>query len=193
MGALQPSYDDILNLIHETNHAIKATHENLIISQKEVEIRTKEIDRKIKAMTDSFGKLGNRLGEFVEDAVRPAAVRLFQERGIEAHEVHQNVSAIRGNEGLEIDLLVVNEQTIIAIVCKSQLRPEDIKNHIERLEKIKRLLPHYGHCRILGAVAAMVISNEVALYAERQGLFVIGQTGEHLALRNTPDFSPASW
>jgi hypothetical protein len=45
----------------------------------------------------------------------------------------------------------------------------------------------------MGAVAAMVIPDNVAVYAFRHGLFVIGQSGEHLEIRNDPDFTPAAW
>ena len=44
----------------------------------------KETGRQIKQVRQQLGKLDNRLGEFVEWQVCPAAVRLFQERGIEA-------------------------------------------------------------------------------------------------------------
>jgi hypothetical protein len=78
-----------------------------------------ETDRKIKEVTLSIGKLGNRLGDFIEDAVRPAAVRLFRERGIEVHEVQQNVSVQRGEEGIELDLMLVNDGEAVAVECKS--------------------------------------------------------------------------
>ena len=48
----------------------------------------KETDREIKAVNASIGRLTNRLGEFVEEAVRPATVKLFRDRGIDVHEVH---------------------------------------------------------------------------------------------------------
>ena len=150
-------------------------------------------DRKIKEVTQAIGRLGNRLGDFIEDAVRPSAVRLFRERGIDVHEVHQNVKSNRGNEGLEIDLLVVNDTDVVAIECKSNLVNDDITEHVERLEKLKRLLPKYADSRVLGAVAAMVIPDNVAQYAYRQGLFVIGQSGEHLFIRNDEQFIPKVW
>jgi hypothetical protein len=109
------------------------------------------------------------------------------------HEVHQNISARRGDEGLEIDLLVVNGSDVVAIECKSQLRPEDVRDHLERLQKLKRLLPAYAGKRVMGAVAAMVIPDDAALHAYRHGLFVIGQSGEAMEIRNPADFNPALW
>ena len=162
-------------------------------SQKDTERRAKENEQKIKEMTASIGRLGNRLGDFIEDAIRPAAVRLFQERGIEVHEVYQNVSSQRGDEGIEIYLMVVNDLELVAVECKSNLKQQDVDEHLARLAKIKRLLPKHANSRVMGAVAAMVIPDNVARYAYSKGLFVIGQSGEHLEIRNEDGFQPAIW
>jgi hypothetical protein len=149
--------------------------------------------KEIQDVNRSIGRLTNRLGEFVEEAVRPAAVKLFRERGIDVHEVHQNISVKRDGEGLEVDLLVVNNDDAVVIECKSNLSIDDVNDHLKRLEKMKRLMPHYRGYRILGAVAGMVIPENVAMYAIRKGLYVIGQTGEHLALRNDESFTAMIW
>ena len=149
--------------------------------------------REIKAVNTSIGRLSNRLGEFVEEAVRPSAVRLFRERGIDVHEVHQNVTSDREGSAFEIDLLVINNQDVVAIECKSNLSIDDVNEHLERLEKIKRFLPDHVNKRISGAVAGMVIPANVATYAIKKGLYVIGQNGEHLELRNEKSFTAKNW
>jgi len=165
----------------------------LAASHEEFKAEQKVLQREIKEVNKSIGRLTNRLGEFVEEAVRPSAVRLFRERGIDIHEVQQNVSANRHGEGLEIDLLVVNNEDVVVIECKSNLSIDDVNEQLERLEKVKRLLPRYKDCRILGAVAGMVIPDNVASYAIRKGLYVIGQNGEHLEFRNEESFSAKIW
>ncbi|MEA5451568.1 hypothetical protein VB780_23530 [Leptolyngbya sp. CCNP1308] len=65
--------------------------------------------------------MGNRLGEFVEWQVRPAVVRLFQDRGIAVHEFYDGVSVQRGEEGIEVDLLVVNTTEAVVVEVKSKL------------------------------------------------------------------------
>jgi len=152
-----------------------------------------ETAREIKAVNTSVGRLSNRLGEFVEEAVRPAAVRLFRECGIDVHEVQQNIVVKREGESLEIDLCVVNDKDAVAIECKSNLSIDDVNEHLQRLEKMKRLMPRYQGNQILGAVAGMVIPEHVAAYAIKQGLYVIGQTGEQLGLRNDANFVAKAW
>lgn len=155
--------------------------------------RFQDTDRKIKEMTASIGRLGNKLGDFVEEMVRPAAVRLFRERGVDVHEVHRNVESQRGDDAIEIDLLVVNDTDVVAIECKSTLSLDDVNEHLERLAKLKKLLPSYSDKRVMGAVTAMVLPDNVAGYAYRRGLFVISQTGEHLTIRNDEKFTPFVW
>ena len=200
MSTAQPTLDDVWRLFQETDRKFQEVAE----SQKETDRKFQETDRllkeqsqntdkKIKAMTETINKLGHRLGDYIEDAVRPAAVRLFRDRGIEVHEVHQHISAQRGDEGIEVDLLVVNDTDVIAIECKSLLSVDDVNEHRQRLDKFKRLLPTYAHKRVLGAVTAMVIPDNVAHYAYRQGFFVIGQSGEQLVIRNDDRFRPKEW
>jgi len=157
---------------------------------EETECLIKEVN---KETNKKIGDLGNRLGQFVQEMVRPGAVRLFRKRGINVHEVYHNVEAERNGNEIEIDLLVVNDNEAIAVECKSNLSNDDVNEHLERLAKVKTLLPKYHNSRIMGAVAAMVIPNDVARYAYHKGLFVLAQSGENMIIRNDDKFSPKIW
>jgi hypothetical protein len=177
----------------ETDRRFQETDRRFQETDRFLKEKFQETADKIKEVSESIGDLGNRLGDFVEWTVRPAAVRLFRGRSIEVHEVHQNITAQRGGEGIQVDLLVVNDSEVVAIECKSQLSVDDVNEHTERLGKLKRLLPKYADTRVLGAVAAMVLPDAVAKYAYRQGFFVIAQTGDHLVIRNDDQFRPKAW
>jgi len=47
--------------------------------------------------------------------------------------------------------------------------------------------------KIFGAVAAMVVPDQIASYAYRKGLFVIAQSGEDLMILNDATFRPKAW
>jgi hypothetical protein len=160
---------------------------------KELAEAQKETERIVKQVSKEVGKLSNRLGEFVEWQVRPAAVRLFRERGIEVHELYPNVSVKREDGGLEIDLLVVNDTEAILIEVKSKLTQRDVDDHLKRLEKFKRFMPRYRDVNALGAVGGMIVSNEVAEYAYDQGLFVLAQSGDGVVILNEAAFEPRRW
>ena len=200
MSLAQPTLDDVWKLFQESDKKFQETREEIREMFQETnkqfqatDKRFQATDKKIKEATKNIGRLGNKLGDFIEEMVRPAAVRLFRERGIDVHEVYQNVSATRDNEGIEIDLLVVNDNNVIAIECKSTLGIDDINDHLQRLEKLKRLLPAYANKRLMGAVTAMIIPENVANYAYRNGLYVIGQTGDQLVVRNDLKFKAKIW
>jgi len=172
---------------------IREILKELAQSQQELAQSQKETDKQIKQVNKQIGELGNRLGEFVEYQVRPAVVRLFQERGIDVHEFHPGISVKRDNEGLEIDLLVVNDTDAILAEVKSKLTQRDVDEHLQRLAKFKRLMPRFRDVKALGAVAAMVVPDEVASYAYRQGLFVLVQSGESVVILNEANFKPQVW
>jgi hypothetical protein len=188
----------------ETEHRFQETERLLKERSQETEHRfqeterflkqqTQATDKQIKQVSQQLGKLGNRLGEFVEWQIRPAAVRLFRERGIDVHELHPGLSTQRGDEGLEIDLLVVNDTEAVLVEVKSKPNQADVDKHLQRLEKFKRLMPRYTDVQAMGAVAGMVITNEVRDYAYGQGLFVLGLCGDDVVILNEPDFQPRKW
>jgi hypothetical protein len=189
----QQEFKDTQKEFKDRQKEFQDAQKELQDAQKETDQRFKETAREIEKTNTSIGRLGNRLGDFVQEAVRPSAVRLFRERGIDVHEVQQNITAKRDGEGLEIDLLVINDKDVVVIECKSSLSLDDVNDHLGRLEKVKRLMPRYKACRISGAVAGMVIPDNVAAYAIRKGLYVIGQNGDHLELRNDTAFVAKAW
>lgn len=189
MNTNQPTYDDILRLFQETDRKFQETDRKF----QETDRKFQETSREIKAVNESIGRLGNRLGDFVEEMVRPAAVRLFREQGIDVHEVHRTVEASRGGDDIEIDLLVVNTTDVVAVECKSLLSIDDVNQHLTNLNKLKKMLPTYADKKVMGAVAAMVLPDNVGRYAYRHGLYVIAQSGDHLLIRNDIKFKPKVW
>lgn len=206
-----PTFDDVWRTIQELVQISKETErqmkERAAETERQMKERAAEIDRQIaetgreiqetarqiKSVNKKLGELGNRLGEFVEHMVAPAVVRLFQQQGIEVHEVHPSVEAKRNGEAVEIDLLVVNDGVLVAVECKSKLTHEHVEGHLARMGKLKQLLPHYSQCRAFGAVAAMVMSESVRTYAHNQGLYVLYQNGDSVEVGNPSGFSPKVW
>lgn len=189
--------EEVWRILGELAEAQKETERRAQETEQRMEQRFRETEqllrRQNQQLNEQLGKLGNRLGEFVEWQVRPVVVRLFQERGIAVHEFYPGASAQRGDEGIEIDLLVVNSTEAILVEVKSKLTKTDVDEHLERLGKFKRLMPRYGDVRALGAVAGMVVPDEVARYAYRKGLFVMAQSGDSVVILNDDQFQPQSW
>ncbi|MEA5418202.1 hypothetical protein VB712_03130 [Spirulina sp. CCNP1310] len=85
---------------------------------------------------------------------------------------------------------MVNDTQAVLIKAQDQLTQRDVDQHLERLAKFKQFMPRYRDTQALGAVAAMVVTDEVADYAYRQGLFVLAQSGENVVILNDAQFQP---
>jgi len=201
--AAEMSWDDIKALVAELAVQSKETDRKFQETDRkfqETEAQMRETDRKMREvfarfdnLSRRFGDLGNRLGEFVEAMVEPALVGLFRARGLDVSEVHHRTTSRRGGERIEIDLLVVDGDTAVAVECKSRLTKEEVERHVERMNKFKRLLPKYADMQIHGAVAGMVVDEDAVEAAQAAGLWVLAQSGETVALKNDPDFTPRVW
>ncbi len=190
-------FDDVKQLFQDTDRKMQDTDRYL-------RQRAMETERQLKHNSDAtrvalqelsrkMGKLGNRLGEFVQEMVRPAVVRLFQARGLEVHIVSPNISVVRDEGAMEIDLLVTNDDVALAVECKSNLSVEDVDEHLQRMDKFKVLFHKFSDMQVMGAVAGMVVPDEVARYAYRKGLFVLAQSGDSIVIRNDEKFRPSVW
>ena len=187
------TFQDIWRMFQETDLRFKENAHSFKETERLMKERAAETDRIVKNLSKNIGDLGNRLGEFVEHSVAPAVVRLFQAEGIEVHEVYPGVESKRNGEGIEIDLLVVNDGTLVVVECKSKLTTVHVDEHLVRMEKFKRLLPLYKNHKALGAVAAMVMGDSVKEYAHSQGLYVLCQNGDSVEVSSPTGFQPKSW
>ena len=76
----------------------------------------------------------------------------FQARGLQVHRTMQNL-VCRDDAGqyrAQVDLLVVNGDTAIAVECKSNLAVADVDEHLDRLARFKDGWPEYAGYRLLG-------------------------------------------
>jgi len=201
-----PTFDDVWRMFQETDRQIKERAAETDRQFKETALQMKETDRQlkeraaeterlVKKMTQSIGNLGNRLCDFVEEMVKPGLVRVFQAQGLKVHRTMQNLTC-RDDHGqflAQVDLLVVDSDTAIAVECKSHLSTDDVNQHLERMAMFKDCWPEYAAYKLLGGVAAVVLPEDVGRYAYRKGLFVLAQSGEAIEIRNDAGFVAKIW
>jgi hypothetical protein len=184
-------YERLLQTIQQETDRRFQQNERLIQAlRQEAKPRSHEADWHLPELDR---RLRNPLGDFIQERVAPAAVRLFQERGIEVHFLSRNLQGERAGQVLQVDLMVSNGQIAVLIEVRSALSVDDVNEHLERLSRFKSVVPGYADARIMGAVAAMVIPDHVACYACQCGLFVLGQSGDTMRLLNDDHFQPKIW
>ena len=161
----------------ETALQIKETDRQI----KETDRQMKETDRQMQETDRRLGKLGNRMGEIVEHMVAPNLREKFRELGYDFPKanLNSNVSDRTNKIFIEIDVLLENGEKALLVEIKTNLSTEDVKEHIERLEKMRKYADLHGDKRtFLGAVAGVVMTDNVKEYALKQGYFVIEPSGE---------------
>lgn len=179
---------EVWRLFKETDRKFQETDRKF----QETDRKFQETDRLIRQTQKAIGELGNRLGQFVQEMVKPAVVRLFRTRGIDVCRVISNMEADYGEEGIQVDLVVINKTEAIVVECKSNVSVDDVNEHIDRVGKFKRYWPEYSGFKIFGAIAGMVVSEEVGRYAYRQGLYVLVQNGDIVEIKNDAKSEPCS-
>ncbi|PIE69001.1 MAG: DUF3782 domain-containing protein [Deltaproteobacteria bacterium] len=193
---MKEAFQEIWMLYKETDKKFKETDRKFQETDKkfkETDKKFQETDRQFKETDKKIGKLGNRLGQFVEEMVRPGAVALFRERGVDVHATAQNMAWSDGKNGIEVDLVLYNGREVVLVECKSELSVEDVNDHLKRVAMFKTYFPAYKDNKIMGAVAAMVIPKGVDRYAYQKGLFVLAQKGEFMKILNDDKFVAKVW
>ncbi len=159
----------------------------------ESEQQLQELKRIAANTSRAVAGLTTRWGQFVENLVEPAVVRLFQERGIEVHTTIFQMKSYRPGAQMEIDIFAVNGDVAVAIEVKSRLSRQDVADFLAQLAQFRQAFPHYEGYAIYGAVAGIEIDEGVDRYAYQQGLFVIKQTGDTVTIANDTTFQPTAW
>jgi hypothetical protein len=129
----------------------------------------------------------------VENMVAPACETIFLKLHIPVHQVSQRVKKRLEGQTLEIDVLVTNEDHVLVVEVKSSLGVGDVKGLMQDLTVFRQFFPEYASKQLYGAVAGIEIEEGADKYAYRQGLFVLAQAGEAVAILNNEDFQPTNW
>ena len=194
--AAEQRFQETERIIKENARAAEQRFQETVLQMKESSAKfDKQLADSEKSLRTQIGDVTKRLGEFVEGMIEPAAVRLFRERGLDVHWVMPNLKKKDPQRqlGIEIDLFVSNNESCVLIEVKSNLSIDDVNEHLKRMEKFKSLFPEYAHKKTYGAVAGMVIADNVAKYAYKKGFFVIGQQGDSAVILNDQKFQPTAW
>jgi hypothetical protein len=177
----------------ETERKILAVSQEVSEVNKELSKQISAVNKQISAVNKQIGDLGGKWGRFVENMVAPACETIFLKRGIPVHQVGQRIKKRLNGQTLEIDVLVTNADHVLVVEVKSSLGVDDVKALMEDLTQFRQFFPEYNQKQLYGAVAGIEIEEGADKYAYRQGLFVLAQAGETVAILNNSDFRPKNW
>jgi len=176
----------------ETDRLIK---ESQLETDRQIKESQLETDRQIKDINKRFGEYSNRLGEISEYMIAPNLVEKFNELDFNFQKTSKNtkVTDHQNNIFFEIDYFLENYSKAMLVEVKTKLISDHVNAHIERLEKMRKYADLHGDKRsFLGAVAGVVLPDDIKKLALSNGLFVIEPSGETFKI-TSPDGNPKEW
>ena len=197
------TYEGILEMFRETREQFRETREQfreIALQMKETDRKFEESARQLKETQREVGKLSSSIGRLVENMVKGKIIEKFQALGFDVTGCSPNKSFGIKELGFsgEVDLLLDDGPVGILIEVKTTLEPQDVLDHIDRLEKYRR----YADVRIvgadkkhfIGAVAGATVREDAAKLARENGMYVIVQSGEAVEIVTpTEGFTAKKW
>ena len=163
---------------------------------REIGEKQKKTDRQIKRTNKQMGGLHRRFGELAEHLVAPGIHARFNELGHHFSEVAPGgYKIVENNKTLtEIDILLENDDTVMAVEVKTRPDEKDIEHHIKRLEILRDCRRKKNDKRkIQGAIAGAMFGTIEKKATINAGLYVLEQSGDTMKIDIPPGFVPREW
>jgi hypothetical protein len=143
-------------------------------SREETDRQMKETDRKIS-------RLGSRIGDLIEHLTASNILEEFQKLNYDFTRISRNTRIRDENNRIlaEIDIFLENGSYVMAVEVKSLLTLTDVKDHIKRMETLRRYGDiHKDGRKYVSSVAGALIEEEARDFALASGIYVIEHPGE---------------
>ena len=188
------TFEEVWASIQETDRQMKETDRKFELAREE----NRQMIREMKKETDKLiGDLGNRFGELVEHLIVPNMKEKFNELGFNFDGSLENWKIREpGNPDslAEIDILLENGDTAVAIEVKSKPKQGDVDEHIRKMGVLRKFADKRGDRRkFLGAIAGAIMDDSVRIYALKNGFYVVEQTGDTVRIVTSEKIKPREW
>ncbi|MDR1578753.1 MAG: hypothetical protein LBS35_00215 [Synergistaceae bacterium] len=182
----------------ETDRQLQETDRQLQETARQIREMNEETNRKMKETDKRFGALDNRFGELAEHLVGPNIMEKFNALGFRFNDISTGRrKIITGKDKqhiAEFDILMENGESSVGVEVKSKPSERDVKDHVRRLEILRRHKDTIGDKRkIYGALAGAIMPDSVKNAALKAGMYAITQTGDTVKIDIPEDFIPKTW
>jgi hypothetical protein len=176
-----PTFEKVWKMFQETDRQMKETERQMKEMNRELKEQIAATGRQMKETDKRVGELTNRFGDMVEHMVVPNLLAKFKAMGFTFEIAHKNteIKDEKNRIFLEVDVLLENGDKVMVVEIKATPGIGDVKDHIKRMEALRRYADSRQDPRkYLGAIAGVVTSESVKNYALKEGLFVIIPSGD---------------
>ena len=195
--ALQETRELMRESHQETEKQIQETQKQIRETQKQMTESHNKMERIVKELSNNIGGINNTLGDLTEAMFSHELWKKFNDRGFAFTKQGPRVK-FKENKQLiaEVDYLLENGEYIMPVEIKTALKNDkDVDKHIDRIIKIRQYMDVRKDMRkIVGAIAGGHVTNKALEYAHENGLYVIVQSGESMAIADEPPgFTAREW
>ncbi|MCL2231538.1 MAG: hypothetical protein FWB99_00500 [Treponema sp.] len=181
--------EDIWVILRETAELQKRQTQETDRLLQETAKQMRETDKKV-------GELSNRFGELAEHLVAPNMKEKFNALGFVFDEMSSDkeISDAEGNYIAEVDILLENGETVMAVEVKAKPKQKDVDEHIQRMGILRRRADARQDRRVfLGAIAGAIMGKAVRNHILRSGFYAIEQTGDTVKIHAPEGFKARTW
>ncbi|MDR2419447.1 MAG: hypothetical protein LBD79_10420 [Treponema sp.] len=192
----EADYKELKALFKETDRQIKETAAQMKEKAAQTDAQIKETAAQMKATNKRISELGGRLGEMVEYIVSPHLEHKFTRFGIKLDTIIIEHTLEEPGKGIiaEIDVFLSNGEYAVAVEVKSKPSIKDVDEHVKRMKKLRGYADRHNDKRkYMGAIAGMVVTEQVKKYAFKQGFPILTPSGDSIELECPEGFSPKEW
>ena len=216
---MQTTYEEIMNMFRETaaiskeaaersretDAQIKEILQELLQSQKKTDEKFRETNDKFRETAQQFSETDRKIkelntlftsqwGKLIESLVAGDLVNLLNQRGIAVNDTVMRLKGKQPNgDQYEFDIIAHNGDEIVVVEVKTTLRPNDVKDFIEKLQNFKTWVPLYANKTVYGAMAWLTADAGAETMVMKRYFFSIRATGDAAQIVNPPDFVPYGW
>ena len=175
----------------KTDEQMRKTDEQMRQTDQQIRESQRKTDDDIRKLAGLFT---TQWGKLVEALVEPGTVALFQQRGLLITKSHRRSEGRDASGSLiEIDVLLVDGDTVVAIEVKTTCRPSDIEWHLDKLGRFKQAFSEYADKKVQGAIAALTFESESNRFAYKNGLWVLRCVDGVTTIANDQNFVAKSF
>jgi hypothetical protein len=188
------TFEKVWALFKESDRKMRELSLEADKRQAELTREHEETERVVKELSKNIGGLNNSMGRYIEEMV---SANLWEKFGALGYEFTKGGPARFRENGMIIaqaDAFLENGEYAMLVEVKTDLKEDDVDEHIERIEKVRQYMDKRNDKRkLVGAVAGAVAPDNVRKYALKKGLYVLVQSGDSIAVLEAPGFKAREW
>jgi len=192
-----PTPESVWAFMQETAKQMQDTDRQMQETDRKIRELTQETDRKIQetlqGLKEAKELFTTQWGRLIESLVSGSLIDLLRQHKIPVDDVSTRVNGNRQGYSYEFDIIAHNGEAIVIVEVKTTLRPDDVREFLDKLQNAKTLMPRYRDNVIYGAVAWLQADAGAERMAINRGLFSIRAVGDSASVTNAPDFEPRAF